>query len=65
MAFLQELTAEELRKAVEDLADGNLCVALTVRYQSRWVTFRSYAIAEFRNFLWVEMPKTDHLPTPY
>jgi hypothetical protein len=65
MAFLQELAPAEIEEVLDLLAESNLLVALTVRYQGRWVTFRTRAIAQSGGVLWVEQPKTDHLPTPY
>lgn len=65
MPFLQDLSPEEIAEALAQAAQDNRPLALTVRYQSRWVTFRSYAIADYKFFLWAEMPKTDHLPAPY
>ncbi len=65
MAFLEDLTPEDVKETLARLADGNLPVSLTVRYQSRWVTFETRVIAEKAGVFWVELPKTDHLPTPY
>jgi hypothetical protein len=65
MAFLQELASAEIREVIDLMAEQNLVVALTVRYQGRWVTFRTRVIAQCRGVVWVEKPKTDHLPTPY
>lgn len=65
MAFLQELSGDGIREAIELLGENNLVVALTVRYQAQWVSFRSRALAQHNGVVWVQMPETDHLPTPY
>jgi len=64
MAFLHEVSSEEMAQAIERLAEDNALLALTIRYQGRWVTFRTRAIASHADTIWVEMPKTDHLPSP-
>lgn len=65
MAFLQELAPGEIQEVIDLLAEQTLVVALTVRHQGRWVTFRARVIAQCNGVVWVEKPKTDHLPTPY
>jgi hypothetical protein len=65
MAFLQELAPAEIEEAIDLMAEQNALVALTVRYRGRWVTFRARTIAQSKGVVWVEKPKTDHLPTPY
>jgi hypothetical protein len=62
MAFLEDLSPQEMCEAIQLLADGKLPLALTVRHQSRWVTFRTRAIAQHEGILWVEMPQEDQLP---
>ncbi|MCD6304106.1 MAG: PilZ domain-containing protein, partial [Planctomycetes bacterium] len=47
------------------VAENNLSLSMTVRYQARWVTFQTRAIARAGQIMWVEMPKTDHLPGNY
>lgn len=65
MAFLQELAPAEIEEAIGLLAENNLLIALTVRCQGRWVTFRTRAIAQSGKVIWVEKPKTDHLSPDY
>ena len=65
MAFLHDVSSEEMSQAIERLAEDNTSLALTVRYQGRWVTFRTRAIASHGDTIWVETRKADHLPTPY
>lgn len=65
MAFLQDVSIEELQEAIQVLAEHNLALALTARYQNRWVTFRTHAVAHHKDVVWVETPKTDHLPENY
>ena len=65
MPLLQEISSEEMVEAISLLAEKNSLMSLTVRYQGRWVTFRTHAIASYGGAIWVDMPRTDHLPTPY
>jgi hypothetical protein len=65
MAFLQDVSPEEMNEAIALLAEDGAMLSLTVRYQGRWITFRTRAIASKGATFWVDMPRTDHLPTPY
>ena len=56
MAFLQELSLEEIRQAIETMADNGSVLALTVRSKGRWVTFRTHALASHELIIWVELP---------
>jgi len=65
MPFLQDVSSEEMNEAIGLLAEDNALLSVTVRYQGRWITFRTRAIASHGEAFWVDMPRTDHLPTPY
>jgi hypothetical protein len=65
MTFLQDVSSEEISEAIELLTADNALLSVTVRHQGRWVTFRTRAIASRQATFWVDMPRTDHLSTPY
>jgi hypothetical protein len=56
MAFLQDLSPDDVDEAVRLLAERNLEVALSHKRQNRWVAFRTRVIVEHEGHLWVALP---------
>lgn len=65
MTFLQDVSSKEISEAIELLTADSAPLSVTVRHQGRWVTFRTHAIASRLATFWVDMPRTDHMSTPY
>jgi len=65
MPFLQDVSPGEIDEAMRLLSENNALLSVTARYKGRWVTFRTRVVAGQGDTVWVDLPKTDHLPTVY
>ena len=65
MPFFQDVSLGEIDEAMRLLSEDNARLSLTVCHKGRWVTFRTCVIAGQGDTVWVDLPKTDHLPGIY
>ena len=59
MAFLQNLSIEQINEAVAAAVERSVPATITIRSSAGWIKLRSRAMAAKDGYLWVKAPTTD------